>query len=121
MNQFKVFKHPVGTIEAVKQGWCWPAFFFGFMWALFSKMWVIGLSVIALIFLIGMVTGPDISDGANGFINLCGFILAIVFGLKGNAWREENLRSRGFDLIDTVTASNKDGAIALALKNIVAH
>lgn len=30
---------------------------------------------------------------------------------------ERNLLGRGFDLEDTVTAANKDGAVALCLRN----
>ena len=39
MKQYKIFKHPLGKIEAVKQGWSWPAFFFNWIWALVKKMW----------------------------------------------------------------------------------
>ena len=55
---------------------------------------------------------------AEGALNLVGIIVNIFFGFKANSWRERNLISRGYDLLDTVSANNKEGATALALKNI---
>ena len=56
MKQYKVFIHPSGTSEAVKQGWSWPALFFGFIWAMIKKMWGLGVGVmIGAILLIAIV------------------------------------------------------------------
>ncbi len=41
-KRYKVFEHPENRVEAVKQGWSWPAFFFIWIWALVKKMWVLG-------------------------------------------------------------------------------
>ena len=43
MRSFNVFSDGGGDYRAVKQGWCWPAFFFGSIWALFSGMWLAAL------------------------------------------------------------------------------
>ena len=118
MNQYKVFKHPVGKIQAVKQGWCWPAFGFSFIWAFLGRMWGLGIAVFVIIVPVAMYLQSPQIQNADGILNFIGFIINVIFGINGNAWREKNLVSRGFDLIDTVTASNKDGAIALAIKNI---
>ena len=37
MKTYKIFKNPTGQYEAVKQGWSWPAFFFGGIWACVKK------------------------------------------------------------------------------------
>lgn len=50
-------------------------------------------------------------------INIAAIIVNIVFGVNGNAWREKNLVSSGFEFRDTVTAANPDGAMALILKS----
>ena len=119
MKQFKIFKHPIGKIEAVKQGWSWPGFFFNFFWAMLKKMWGLALFYIAVFFVLGMILAAlgDVSKLEN-FFNLVGLILAIVFGVNGNSWREMNLKSRGFDEVDTLTAANPEGAIALHLKAV---
>ena len=38
---------------------------------------------------------------------------SLIFGDNVASWREANLRARGYDLVDTVPASNLDGALAL--------
>lgn len=117
MKQYKVFKHPAGSIEAVKQGWSWPAFFFSFIWAMVKKMWGLGIGVLAGTFALGFFIGAaGWGEGGDALVNIVAIIINIVFGLKGNSWREKNLASRGFEQVDTVTAANPEGAIALCLK-----
>ncbi|MEN6330869.1 MAG: DUF2628 domain-containing protein [Smithella sp.] len=123
MKQYKVFKHPSGAIEAVKQGWSWPAFFFSFIWAMVKKMWALGVGFFAAFFILGIILGIILGlagvkeNAANGLINIAAIIANSVFGVNGNAWREKNLLSRGFEFRDTVTAANPDGAMALILKS----
>jgi hypothetical protein len=119
MKQYKVFKHPSGAMEAVKQGWSWPAFFFSFIWALVKKMWALGGGLFAVFFILGIILGIAGAEKgvADGLINIAAIIVNIVFGINGNAWREKNLISRGFEFRDTVTAANPDGAMALILKS----
>ena len=114
MKQYKIFKHPSGSSEAVKQGWSWPAFFFSFIWAMVKKQWALGVGVFIGAIVFGFIVG--IAGGSDAIINIFSIILNIVFGINGNSWREKNLISRGYELVDTVTAANKDGAIALYLK-----
>ena len=117
MKQFKVLKHPAGEIQAVKQGWCWPAFFFTAIWAMVAKMWALGIGVMIAFLVLGVVVGlSGAGDGGDALINVASIIVAIVFGVNGNAWREKSLLSRGYELKDTVTAANKDGAVALVIK-----
>jgi hypothetical protein len=118
MKQFSVFKHPAGELEVVKQGWSWPAFFFTFIWAMAVKMWDVGIAVMVTLFVVSFAL-LSVSFVLN--IPLAGeiaqrgllIVVSIVLGAKGNSWREINLLSRGFELKDTVTASNKDAALAL--------
>lgn len=113
MMQYKVFTHPSGQSEAVKQGWSWPAFFFGFIWAMVKKIWGLGIGfMIATIVLLSAQT----AGVSEALINIVSLIVAIIFGMNGNSWREKNLISRGFEHMDTVTAANPDGAMALYLK-----
>jgi len=119
MKQFKIYANPQGTYEAVKQGWSWPAFFFGFIWALVKKMWALGFGVLAVFFVLGFIggaAGGDLEQGIDALTSIGGLVLAIVFGVNGNKWRESNLTSRGYDFKDTVTAANGEGAIALYVK-----
>lgn len=109
MKQYKVYKHPSGTTEAVKQGWSWPGFFFSFIWAMVKKMWSLGVGLLIGFFVFGLIN--------EALINIVAIIANIIFGINGNLWREDNLASRGFEQVDTVTAANPEGAIALYLKS----
>lgn len=117
MKQYKLYRHPSGLIEAVKQGWSWPGFFFSCFWAMAKKMWGLGTGVLIGFIVFGMIIGASgAGPGGEALINLVGLIANIIFGVNGNSWREKSLISRGFEFVDTVTAANPDGATALYLK-----
>jgi hypothetical protein len=114
MNKYIIYKHPTGQMEAVKQGWSWPAFFLSPFWALYKKMWGLGFGVLILEFVIYGRLGS--SSSAISFADVLSMIISIVFGMQGNLWRVSKLESRGFDYVETVVASSPDGAIAIHLK-----
>lgn len=117
MKQYKVYKHPSGSTEAVKQGWSWPGFFFSAFWAMVKRMWGLGVGVLIGFLLLGVFIGAAIGGSdADALVNFAALWTNIVFGVNGNSWREKNLVSRGFEQLDTVTAANSEGAIALYLK-----
>ena len=114
MNQFKIFKHPNNNkdIQAVKQGFCWPAFFFHPIWIFVSGMWAIGLNFV-IVSLVFLFLWNRVHDPISFIFYSC---ITIIPAFKGNNWREQNLISRGYELKDLITAGNKEGAIALYLK-----
>jgi hypothetical protein len=118
MMQYKIFKHPSGSIESVKQGFSWPASNLTFAWALKEKMWSRGLSqgFIFLVYISILLFAPyttPVGSLAIVFACVLQLIICTVFGVKGNSWREKNLVARGFEHVETVTAANSDGAMAL--------
>ena len=119
MKQFKVFKNPAGKNKPVKQGWCWPAFFFTFWWALVAKMWGHAILLIVSFFLFGsfFVTSNLSVDEAEGFSGIFGLVIHILFGLKGNKWREKHLISKGFELQVLSTNNVHDEVTTLAKKS----
>ena len=114
MKRYTIYKHPIGQIEAVKQGWSWPALFLGFIWALYKKMWSIGLSILIISVLLYATVG--MSSKGEIILNILSFVLGIFFGMQGNSWYESSLKSRGYDFLKTVNASTKEGAIGVYLK-----
>ena len=115
MKHYKIFEHPAGNIEAVKLGWSWPAFFFGFLWALAKRMWGLGGGLFAAFFFAESLDA-SVHEALDGLITVAALVLAFIFGLNGNRWRENNLQSRGYEYTQTHTAANPDGATALYLK-----
>jgi len=110
--QYDVYKHPVIGYKAVKQGFSWPAFFFTWIWAFSKKMWIEGLLMLCVgVFIIA------VSSGGGPFImfvvDLC---ICIYIGKKGNEWRRDSLKKRGFEHLKTLVAESPDAAIAIVAK-----
>lgn len=119
MKQYRIFEHPIGTTEAIKIGWSWPALSFSIFWALAKKMWWVAIGGALFLFASDLLVSLFFKKSdPTELINYClALIMWLIFGAKGNSWREGNLLDRGFDHVDTVTAANKDGAVALYLKS----
>ncbi|MEQ6916027.1 DUF2628 domain-containing protein [Halomonas aquatica] len=118
MKEFRIYQHPTGKQEAVKQGWSWPGFFFGPIWALVKKLW--GLGAVLLVVVL-MLSALPVETEVGMLASLIVLVIYIVCGVNGNNWREKNLRSRGYDQLDTVSAANPDGAIAAYIKSSRSH
>ena len=117
MKEYKIYANPQSNYEAVKQGWSWPAFFFSFIWAMVKRMWGIGAGIFIGVFVFGFIVGASgAGPGGDALINLVSIIINIIFGINGNKWRETNLPARGYELKDTVSAANPEGAVALYIK-----
>ena len=121
MKQFHVFKHADGKLEAVKQGWSWPAFLFGPLWAwyVFPRLWGC-LSWIVAFIAIGLVasilatlTGMDPEgEGMQIWWPAGQIAIGSVFGFYGNRWRVSWLRRKGYQHVRTVSAENAKRAKA---------
>ena len=115
MKQYRVFRHPSGRAEAVKQGWSWPASLFSVFWAPFKGLWVLGVGgLLALVGLGYLVASFADANTAASVMNLVLTAAGILFGVKGNAWREAHLIKRGYRLVGTVMAEDAKGATANA-------
>ena len=117
MRQYKIYEHPSGMIDIVKQGWSWPAFFFSAIWAMAKKLWGLAAAALSAFLVLGLLDHL-IELGAAGslLIDLLWMVAIAAFGSSGNRWREKNLEKRGYECVDTVTAANADGALALYLQ-----
>jgi predicted permease len=119
MKQFHVYRHPTQGAEAVKVGFSWPAFFFGFFWMLAKKLWSLAAMWIAAYVVCLVVESLADSSSAQGskliiylLLMVAYFSLWLVPAFKGNRWREEKLRERGFVLVGATQAENPDAAAA---------
>ncbi|HET7268403.1 MAG TPA: DUF2628 domain-containing protein [Oleiagrimonas sp.] len=112
MKSFKIYTHPAGRVEAVKQGWSWPAFLFGAFWALFKKLWAIGIGLLVIAIIWGIISAQLHSHAVDLLGNLVGIVIGVFFGIYGNGWRESNLSSRGYVAGGVVEAANGESAVA---------
>ena len=119
MKVYNIYENPVNMLEAVKQGWSWPGFFFNWIWCFVKKIHGLGFGLIGTYFALGLLSGLLEIRGDVGLsliVNLLAFGVAVYVGSNGNVKRQENLVSRGYELKTTVTASNPEGAIAMYMK-----
>lgn len=117
MKQYKIFRNASGQVEAVKQGWSWPAFFFSVIWAIAKRLWIIAIWAILIVMAIGTFLSLNVGyEYSYEITNIISLLVYVVFGVYGNRWREKHLLTHGFKHIDTLTAANPADAVALYSK-----
>lgn len=113
MKTYSVFTHPINKPDLVKHGWSWPAFFFGWIWTLFKKMWLNAFLIFCANAAINI--GGRIIEHQTGTV-IIPFVVSLALmsacGYYGNVWRARDLTSRGFSLSGEVTAINVDAGLA---------
>jgi len=104
MKTYKVFEKSNEKV-AVKQGWSWPGFFFLWIWALTKKALLpagIGFATNVVVALI------PVNNSMNPYFLIAG----LLFGSKGNKWRENQLLKSGYSLVRTVQAKSPAEAVS---------
>ncbi|MBK1735590.1 hypothetical protein CKO15_09895 [Halorhodospira abdelmalekii] len=104
MKYFRIHEHPEHGLEAVKDGFSWPAFFFGIFWMLYKELWYPLLYLLAagagLLLLEGVLVATivpfyyhDLVFMIFGAISLA---IAIWVGTQANQWYAGRLRYIGY-------------------------
>ena len=106
---------PDRDLVAVKEGFCWPAFFFSVLWALANGLWLVGLALLAAQAAVGgaiALLGLDpLSQGAAALG------LAVIIGMLANDLRRWTLRRRGFSEAAVVAGGDADAALGRFLED----
>ena len=92
-------------VTMVKEGMCWPAFFFTFVWAAWHRLWWAALALLAAVAATFAILA---AVGAAGV--LCGLALAAFVGGAANDWRGRALERRGRRLAAVVAGRNAEDA-----------
>ena len=112
MKRFNIYVNPKGDYEAVKKGWSWPAFFFGFIWALTKKMWLLAFLLFIIFGIFTIYGNPIFVNIDKHFLGklitsqVIGLAYTICRGMFGNSWRVIYLESKSFEFVDCITAEN---------------
>ena len=113
MHLYTTHRRSAGLFAApdlvlVKDGFCWPAFFFGVLWALWQRMWITAVVLLA--------AGATVS-GFGEALNLHSATHAALvvgtmafIGFSANDWRRTSLARRGFADGPPIAASDLDAA-----------
>ena len=128
MKSFDIYVKNGTVNKAVKRGWSWPAFFFGSVWALCVRLWLLGLLLLPVELLLTFLAriNDEILRNASGnyaetvslvggLISLVFLAIRILFGGFGNAWKRKALERKGFQHAKLVKASDKKEALSPSL------
>lgn len=91
--------HPALGLAQVKRGFCWPAFFFGSLWALARRMYLLTVILLVLEIVLWFVTGFTASHHLDAFTLLAlllNLVYAFVRGKYGNRWIAALLVRKGY-------------------------
>ena len=117
-RRYSVYEHPTLGHLAVKQGFSWPASLGSIFW-MFGKglhlqaaKWA-GAYLVAF-FVLGVAGNTD--NWLAGLAWLALPALWVAPGFRGNAWREAELRRRGFELKGAFPGETADAAVARATR-----
>ena len=100
---------PDRNAVVVCEGFSWPAFLFGPLWAAAHRLWFAALGLAAAHALILLVAGAIRLDPVGTAAVVGG--VAIVTGLCGNDWRRAALAARGWQLAGLAAAADRDAAL----------
>ncbi len=92
----------------VKEGFCWPAFLFTVLWALWHRMW----GTAALLFVVGtaldaLVEGLGLAAPAQAAVGLA---YLVVVGYLANDLRRRSLWRRGYLEAGVVAGPSREAA-----------
>jgi hypothetical protein len=94
----------------VKEGFSWPAFLFGPLWALANRMWLVAVALVVGLFALGLVLDAlGVADVVETVISIA---IAVLIGAHGNDWRRRALNRRGYREAGVVAARALDDALA---------
>src|SRR2546426_4124473 len=107
---FEVFKTPADS-KAVKRGFCWPGFFFTWIWAIVNRLWLVG-GVLFAIDLVRVSISLQFFQLSPLLVAFGGLVVAFVVGLNGNRWKSEALERRGYQYLGAISARTPAEALS---------
>ena len=121
-TQVQIENHPLRQMDdivAVKEGFCWPAFLFSLVWAIFHRLWLFAFSLIGLC---SVTIFTLYQQGAEPQFNLivC-FGICALFGYHANDFRRFKLQRAGYLERDIILAPTEDAAAQRYLKTLIAR
>ncbi|MBI1176549.1 DUF2628 domain-containing protein [bacterium] len=108
---YQIHTHPDGNVQAIKAGFSWPAFFFGWIWCLVKRLY---LQAVVLFFIWVAVGVGDYFRPEGSVMYACVGILAAIFvGLKGNTWLARRAEFGGYEFRGLVPSDSPKAAIGV--------
>ena len=95
-------------IRLVKEGFCWPAFFFSLIWALWCRLWLSAAGIVVGEIVLSLILTLLGADDLTRAIVSVGF--AALVGVVGNDIKRWTLFRQGFLQTAVVTGRDRDSA-----------
>ena len=90
----------------IKEGFCWPAFFFGPFWALWHRMWFAAAGLLSVLIALGIAESILRLDPMTYSVVMFG--VSTIIGFCANDWRREALTARGWNMGGLSAAADRD-------------
>ena len=97
-----------GSSVYIKDGFSWPAFFFGPIWALVKSAWL-QFFILLISFGVLIVIDELVVRPSKNILLICAMLAAyigymVVCGKNGNAWLRRNLEREGYSRVEVTDA-----------------
>tara|TARA_A100001388_G_C28530787_1_gene385480 strand:- start:54 stop:386 length:333 start_codon:yes stop_codon:yes gene_type:complete len=84
----------MAAVVPIKEGFCWPAFLFSLIWALWHRLWIVTLGLVAANLVISVLL---FQIGTNEAVTIVvSFSIALMLGFMGNDFRRSKLKKYGY-------------------------
>ena len=84
----------MAAMVPIKEGFCWPAFFFSLFWTLWHRLWIVTLGLVAANLVISVLV---FQIGTNEVVTIVvSFSIALMLGFMGNDFRRSKLEKHGY-------------------------
>jgi hypothetical protein len=88
----------------VKDGFAWGAFLFSALWALWHRMWLGALVIVAGSVLLAVAS--ELSDMPPALDAALGFAWSLLIGFEAQDWRRRALAARGYVEVAVVSGAS---------------
>ena len=110
MKTYNIYKDSSGQVEAVKQGWSWPGFFFTAIWCIVKGLYGLGAGLL-IAFVIARIMSAE-SEVLSGLTSLAGLGVSIWIGVSGNEMRGKKLQEKEYyEFVSTLDALSPEDAV----------
>ena len=93
----------------VKEGFCWPAFFFGVVWALVKGLWLAALVLAGVS--VALAIGLTLIGADPAVATAVWLAFALIVGFGANDWRRAKLARQGLRFSGVIAAPGRDSAL----------
>jgi hypothetical protein len=98
-------------MEAIKQGFSWPAFFFPIIWAMTKRLWGDAIGVFIGLLVLGFIFGRLGKVEGGALMLIASVLIRVDFLVNGNLWHEGRLAEQGYENVIGINARGKQDAV----------